>query len=460
MKDLPIDNLHKIRYDGLGTSGNTRALFPGGIMEKLYITGGRKLSGTIEVGGMKNAADPIFFATLLTGDVCTIENVPDAADISNAASILTKIGAVVAYKGPHTYEIDTRYVKEANIESSFSAKLRSSYYLLGAGLGRFHRAETGFPGGCDFGARPIDQHVKGFRALGASVVEDKDSGRIICESKGNLTASSIYLDVPSVGATINIMLAACMAEGTTVIDNAAREPHIVDVANFLNSCGAEIYGAGTPTIKIFGVEALHGCSYAIIPDMIEAGTYMVAAAATRSTMTVSNVIPRHLESITAKLQEMGVSVEEGDDYVRVLSPESDDKPLFPIRVKTTFYPGFPTDMNPQFAVLLCLADGESRLTESVWANRFQYIPELVRMGAQITVSGSDAVITGIPSLRAANVRAVDLRAGAAMVIAALCTPGTTVIDDIHHILRGYEHIVEKLDAVGADIRLVQLPDGI
>ena len=429
-------------------------------MEKLYITGGRKLSGTIEVGGMKNAADPIFFATLLTGDVCTIENVPDAADIDNAASILTRIGAVVAYKGPHTYEIDTRYVKEANIESEFSAKLRSSYYLLGAGLGRFRKAETGFPGGCDFGARPIDQHVKGFRALGAQVVEDASTRRIYCTAENGLSGSSIYLDVPSVGATINLLLAACRAQGMTVIDNAAREPHIVDVANFLNSCGAEIYGAGTPTIKITGVESLHGCTYAIIPDMIEAGTYMVAAAATKSTVTVSNVIPRHLESITAKLQEMGVNVEEGDDCIRVISPPSDDRPLNPIRVKTTFYPGFPTDMNPQFAVLLCLASGESRLTESVWANRFQYVPELLRMGAEISISGSDAIITGVPELRPASVRAVDLRAGAAMVIAALCTRGTTVIDDIHHILRGYEHIVEKLDAVGADIRLVRLPEGM
>lgn len=428
-------------------------------MEKLYITGGKSLSGSIEVGGMKNAADPIFFATLLTGDICTIENVPDAADISNAANILTKIGAVVAYKGPHTYEIDTRYIKEANIDSDSSTKLRSSYYLLGAGLGRFKTAETGFPGGCDFGARPIDQHVKGFRALGATVEEDNQDRRIRCSAPSGLSGTSIYLDVPSVGATINIMLAACRANGMTVIDNAAREPHIVDVANFLNSCGAEIYGAGTPTIKITGVESLHGCSYAIIPDMIEAGTYMVAAAATRSDITVTNVIPRHLESITAKLLEMGVHVEEGDDSITIHKPEKNEA-LRPIRVKTTFYPGFPTDMNPQFAALLCLANGESRLTESVWANRFQYVPELLRMGAEITVSGSDAVITGVPKMRAANVRAVDLRAGAAMVIAALATEGTTVIDDIHHILRGYEHIVEKLGAVGADIRLVQLPDGM
>ena len=426
-------------------------------MEKLYIKGGKQLSGTITVGGMKNAADPIFCATLLTGSVCAIENVPDADDLKNAGDILTGLGAAVAYKGDYTYEIDTRYITEVNVPNEASKKLRSSYYLLGAGLGRFGKAEAGFPGGCDFGSRPIDQHVKGFRALGAEVIEDHEAGRIRCSAPNGLHGASIYLDVPSVGATINIMLAACRAEGTTVIDNAAREPHIVDVAMFLNSCGADISGAGTPTIKIRGVSELSGTSYAVIPDMIEAGTYMVVAAATGSTLTVANVIPRHLESITAKLQEMGVNVEEGDDSMTVYAPEPNVE-YRSIRVKTAFYPGFPTDMNPQFAVLLCLAKGESRLTESVWANRFQYVPELVRMGANITTNGSDAIITGVPAFHAANVRAVDLRAGAAMVIAALATDGTTVVDDIHHILRGYEHIVEKLNSVGADIRLVRLPD--
>lgn len=429
--------------------------------EKLYITGGKRLSGTVTVGGMKNAADPIFFASLMTGDVCTVENVPDADDIKNAADILTELGAFLAYKGDNAYEISTGFIKEVNVSSRLSGMLRSSYYLLGAGLARFGRAETGFPGGCDFGSRPIDQHVKGFRALGAEVIEDREAGRIRCEAPNGLKGCSVYLDVPSVGATINIMLAACLAEGHTVIDNAAREPHIVDVASFLNTCGADITGAGTPTIKIRGVEKLHGCSYAVIPDMIEAGTYMAAAAATHSTLTIANVIPRHLESITAKLLEMGVYVEEGDDSMTVYAPAEGESGKFrAIRVKTAFYPGFPTDMNPQIAALLCLADGESRLTESVWTNRFQYIPELVRMGAQITVSGSDAVINGVPALHAANVRAVDLRAGAAMVIAALATKGTTVVDDIHHILRGYEHLVEKLNAVGADIRLVRIPGGL
>ena len=431
-------------------------------MKKLYIIGGNRLSGTIKCGGMKNAADPIFFATLLVGDICTIENVPDAADIHHACDILRSLGAVVAYKGDNVYQIDTRFVDRAQISAALSCKLRSSYYLLGAGLGRFGMAETGYPGGCDFGTRPIDQHVKGFRALGARVEENVGNDQCIrCKAPDEgLTGASIYLDVPSVGATINIMLAACTAKGTTVIDNAAREPHIVDVASFLNSCGADILGAGTPTIKINGVPKLYGSTYAVVPDMIEAGTYMIAAAATGGEVVVENVIPRHLESLTAKLQEMGVSVEEGDDCITIHAPADGDAPLHAVRVKTAFYPGFPTDLHPQIAVLLCLAGGESKLTESVWSNRFQYVPELLRMGAKITVSGSDASITGVSGLRAANVRAVDLRAGAAMVIAALTAAGTTVVDDIHHILRGYENIVEKLNAVGADIRLVSLPDAI
>ncbi len=429
-------------------------------MEKLYIKGGKPLQGVIETGGMKNAADPIFFATLLVGDVCVIENVPDAADIRHASEILTELGAVIAYMGDHTYQVDTRYVNRANIPNVLAAKLRSSYYLLGAGLGRFGKVETGYPGGCDFGSRPIDQHVKGFRALGATVEEDGTECRIRCRAENGLKGSSVYLDVPSVGATINIMLAACRAEGTTVIDNAAREPHIVDVASFLNSCGANIMGAGTPTIKIVGVENLYGSRYAVVPDMIEAGTYIMAAAATKGEVTVTGVIPRHLESLTAKLEEMGVNIEEGDDSITVHAPAPDAPPMHAVRVKTAFYPGFPTDMHPQIATLLCLANGESKLTESVWANRFQYVPELQRMGAKLTVSGSDLLITGVRQLTPANVRAVDLRAGAAMVIAALATEGTTIVDDIHHILRGYERIVEKLNAVGADVRLVKLPDPI
>lgn len=430
--------------------------------EKLYINGGKRLQGTICCGGMKNAAEPILFASILVGDVCTLEHVPAVEDTRFICDILGSLGAKIDFDDDGRIRIDTRSVAQAVIERTDSCKLRSSYYLLGAGLGRFGYASTGLPGGCDFGSRPMDQHIKGFRALGAAVEEGElPDGSIACDSRENgLNGASIYLDVPSVGATINIMLAACKANGSTVIDNAAREPHVVDVASFLNSCGADILGAGTPTIRINGVSELHGCTYAVVPDMIEAGTYMIAAAATRSEVTVSNVIPRHLESLTAKLQEMGVPVEEGDDSITIHAPATDAAPLHAVRVKTAFYPGFPTDLQPQIAVLLCLADGESRLTESVWANRFQYVPELLRMGARVTFSGSDLLITGVDALQAANVRAVDLRAGAAMVIAALSAEGRTVVDDIHHILRGYEHIVEKLTAVGADIRRVELSDEV
>ncbi len=430
--------------------------------EKLYINGGKRLQGTICCGGMKNAAEPILFASILVGDVCTIEHVPAVEDTRFICDILDSLGAKIDFDGDGRIRIDTRPVTRAVIERADSCKLRSSYYLLGAGLGRFGYASTGLPGGCDFGSRPMDQHIKGFRALGATVEKGElPDGNITCDSRENgLNGASIYLDVPSVGATINIMLAACKANGSTVIDNAAREPHVVDVASFLNSCGADILGAGTPTIRINGVPELHGCTYAVVPDMIEAGTYMIAAAATRSEVTVSNVIPRHLESLTAKLQEMGVPVEEGDDSITIHAPAEDDAPMHAVRVKTAFYPGFPTDLQPQIAVLLCLANGESRLTESVWANRFQYVPELLRMGARVTFSGSDLLITGVDALQAANVRAVDLRAGAAMVIAALSAEGRTVVDDIHHILRGYEHIVEKLTAVGADIRRVELSDEV
>ena len=325
--------------------------------------------------------------------------------------------------------------------------MRGSYYVLGAELGRFGRSFTSLPGGCNLGARPIDQHIKGFEALGATI--NCTSG-ISCYTEKALEGAPIYMDVASVGATANIMIAAATANGMTVIDNAAREPHIVDLANFLNSCGADISGAGTEVIKIRGVESLHGGTYAIIPDMIEAGTYMIAAAATKGDLTINNVIPRHLEATTRKLLEMGVAVEEGDDFVRVRY----DGKLKKVRVKTDFYPGFPTDMNPQFCVLLCLAEGESRITESVMDSRFKYTDELIRMGASITVQGRDAIITGIDSFTPSTVRAVDLRAGAAMVIAALSASGTTFIDDIHHIERGYEDLVGKLRSVGADIKRV------
>ncbi len=416
-------------------------------MEKLCVSGGRPLVGTVNIGGMKNAALPIVFATILVNDVCVLENLPDVSDIRTALEILRRMGAEIKQLDTTTYSIDTRPVRSNSVPIDLAKSMRGSYYVLGAELGRFGRSFTSLPGGCNLGARPIDQHIKGFEALGATV--NCTSG-VSCYAEQPLEGASIYLDVASVGATANIMLAAVLAKGKTVIDNAAREPHIVDLANFLNSCGANISGAGTEVIKIRGVESLYGGTYAIIPDMIEAGTYMIAAAATKGDLTITNVIPRHLEATTRKLLEMGVNVEEGDDYVRVSSNGN----LKKTRIKTDFYPGFPTDMNPQFCVLLCLAEGHSILTESVMNFRFKYIDELIRMGARITIQGRDAHIEGIDTFVPANVRAVDLRAGAAMVIAGLSANGTTVIEDIHHIERGYEDMVGKLRSVGADIKRI------
>ncbi|MBR5858356.1 MAG: UDP-N-acetylglucosamine 1-carboxyvinyltransferase [Clostridia bacterium] len=420
-------------------------------MDKLCVSGGRPLLGSITIGGMKNAALPIIFATILVNDVCVLENLPDVSDIKTALEILSRMGAEIKELGKNTYSIDTRPVRSNSVPLDLARNMRGSYYVLGAELGRFGRSFTALPGGCNLGARPIDQHIKGFEALGANV---NCTAGISCYTETGLKGASIYMDVASVGATANIMIAAATAEGMTVIDNAAREPHIVDLANFLNSCGANISGAGTEVIKIRGVEKLYGGTYAIIPDMIEAGTYMIAAAATKGDLTINNVIPRHLEATTRKLLEMGVEVEEGDDFVRVTCKGQ----LKKARIKTDFYPGFPTDMNPQFCVLLCLAEGHSVLTESVMDSRFKYTDELIRMGARITVQGRDAHIDGIESFSPATVRAVDLRAGAAMVIAALSATGTTVIDDIYHIERGYEDMVGKLRSVGADI--TRISDGI
>lgn len=413
-------------------------------MEKLCVSGGRPLLGSINIGGMKNAALPILFATILVDDVCVLENLPDVSDIRTALEILRQMGAEVKKIDNFTYSIDTRTVRSNSVPIDLAQKMRGSYYVLGAALGRFGRSFTSLPGGCNLGARPIDQHIKGFEALGATV---NCSSGVSCYTEKPLEGASIYMDVASVGATANIMMAAVRAKGKTVINNAAREPHIVDLANFLNSCGANISGAGTEVIKIYGVDSLYGGTYAIIPDMIEAGTYMIAAAATKGDLTINNVIPRHLEATTRKLLEMGVKVEEGDDFVRVSSSGN----LKKTRVKTDFYPGFPTDMNPQFCVLLCLAEGHSVLTESVMNFRFKYTDELIRMGANISIQGRDAHIEGIEAFTPANVRAVDLRAGAAMVIAALSAKGTTIIEDIHHIERGYEDLVGKLRSVGADI---------
>ena len=418
-------------------------------MERFIINGGKHLSGKIEVSGMKNAALPIIFSTILVEDRCIIENIPEIRDVTTALEIITAMGARVRMLDRTTVEIDTTGIVCGSAPYELARSIRASYYILGAELGRFGMTTSAFPGGCNFITRPIDLHIKGFEALGATV--SIDEGSIHAFAKDGLKANSIYLDIESVGATINIILAAVKAEGLTIIDNAAREPHIVDLANFLNSCGANISGAGTDVIKIRGVKSLHGVSYAIIPDMIEAGTYMIAAAATHSVLTVANIIPKHLESITAKLEEMCVSVVEDDESVVVDGRCS----LSRIRLKALPYPGFPTDMQPQMCVLLCLANGVSTITDSVWDNRFRYTGELARMGANITVEGKTATVVG-GKLRAAGVKAVDLRAGAAMVIAGLAAEGETTIDDVYHIERGYERMVEKLNAVGADIRRVDV----
>ncbi len=423
-------------------------------MENIIINGGNKLFGEIEVSGMKNAAVGVILSCLLVKDTCTIENLPNISDVNASFEILESMGAVVKRLSKTTIQVNCTNCKCGTSPYELVRKMRASYYLIGAELGRFHRASVGCPGGCDFGVRPIDQHIKGFEALGAKVTVE--GGYVEAVAENGMIGNQVYFDGVSVGATMNIIIAAVLARGTTVIENAAREPHIVDLANFLNTCGAKITGAGTDVIKIKGVEALHGCTYAIIPDMIEAGTFMIAAAATGGRLKINNVIPKHLESISAKLEEMGVTVEELDDAVIV----SRDGELTSVNIKTMPYPGFPTDMNPQMCALLCLASGTSRLTESVWDTRFRYVEELKRMGAKIKVDGKVAVVDGPVTFSAAPVRAVDLRAGAAVIISGLAAKGRTVIDDIYHIKRGYEDIVGKLREVGADIKEVTRPDSV
>ncbi len=421
------------------------------IMEKIIINGGRPLYGSVEIDGMKNAALPIIFATLLVRGKCQIKNLPAVSDITRSLEIIENLGASVRRLNSNTVEIDTAGVHVRSVPAELSRKMRASYYLVGAELGRFGRALVGYPGGCDFGVRPIDQHIKGFEKLGAKV--NVEGGYIDASAPNGLIGGNIFFDIVTVGATVNVMLAAALAEGTTIIENAAREPHIVDLANFLNTCGADVKGAGTDTIKIRGVSELHGCTYAIIPDMIEAGTYMTAVAATGGDVEICNVIPKHMESVTAKLEEMGVTVIENDDSIRII--RDPDIALRSCNIKTLPYPGFPTDMQPQFGALLCQAEGVGMINEGVWDNRFKYIDELRRMGAQVEVTGKTAVIRGTPTkLTAASVRAVDLRGGAAMVVAALSVNGTTDIDDIHLIERGYDNIVGKLSALGARIRKV------
>ncbi len=421
---------------------------------KIIISGGKPLVGQIPVSGMKNAAVAIILSTILTEDKCVIENLPDISDVNVSLQILESLGVKVNKIGKNTVEIDSSFVSPGIAPYELVSKMRASYYLIGAELGRFGRAFVGLPGGCDFGVRPIDQHIKGFESLGCEV--KVDGGYIEATAKdGVLRGSSVYMDMVTVGGTINVMLAAVKAEGVTVIENAAHEPHIVDTANFLNACGADISGAGTDVIKIRGVKKLHGVNYTIIPDMIEAGTFMILAAATGGNLRITNIIPKHLDSVTAKLCEMGVEVEEEDDTLTV---KRGGAPLKRVNVKTLPYPGFPTDLHPQMSVLLCLANGLSRLTESVWDSRFRYVEELKRMGAKINISGRTVEIEGIDHLKGASVRAVDLRAGCAMVIAGLAAEGITEIDEIYHIFRGYEDLIAKLQAVGADIKVVYSKD--
>lgn len=413
-------------------------------MEKIIIEGGHRLNGTVEVSGFKNAALPIIPASLLAADRCEIENLPRIKDIYNISEIMSAMGAEVEFNENGTMVIDTSKVNKIVAPYDLSRKIRASYYLLGAGLSRFKEVEVAYPGGCDIGTRPIDQHIKGFEALGAKV--EIEHGVIKCKAE-RLIGTKIYLDVVSVGATINIMLAAVCAEGRTKIENAAKEPHIVDVANYLNSMGANIKGAGTDVIRIEGVEKLHGCTYSVIPDQIEAGTYLVAAAATGGDVTIKNVIPKHLESIIAKLRETSVEVLEYDDSVRVIS----DGKLVGVNVKTLPYPGFPTDLQQPMAAILSVAEGTSIITESVYEARFKYIDELTRMGANIKVDGRVAIIEGVEALDGARVSATDLRAGAALVVAGLIAKGRTEIDNAFHIDRGYENIEQKLLGLGAKI---------
>jgi len=414
--------------------------------EKIVINGGNPLRGSVSISGFKNAALPIIVATVLTGDVCVLENIPAIRDVEKALEILEAMGASVRMIGRTTVEIDTANVEYGTSPAALVSKLRGSTYLIGAELGRFGKAHVGWPGGCDIGNRPIDQHIKAFEALGATV--STDNGFIDVTAPEGLKGNSIYFDTTSVGATANSILAAVLAEGVTVIENPAKEPHIVDLANFLNTCGASITGAGTDVIKIKGVNKLHGCTYSIIPDMIEAGTFMIAAVATGGRVRVDGVIPKHMDCLSAKLEEMGATVEEIDDSLIVSCLERPEK----TNVKTLPYPGFPTDLQPQMATLLCLANGVSHVTETVFENRFKYVDELQKMGAKVRVDGKTAIIEGVDQLSGADLKAIDLRAGAAMVIAGLAASGTSSIYNISSIERGYDNIVEKLRALGADIK--------
>ena len=417
-------------------------------MDRIVINGGKRLNGTVSISGMKNAALPIVFASIVTGAECIIENIPPVNDVLMALEIIREMGAEVEFTDifQTTVRINSANIKPCSAPDDMVAKIRGSIYLAGAELGRFGHSSVALPGGCNFGKRPIDQHEKAFRTLGADVVSDDK--RITCSAPEGLRGATVYFDIVSVGATINAMIAAVRAEGVTVLEGAAREPHIVDVANFLNTCGANISGAGTDTIKIRGVRELHGCDcYTIIPDMIEAGTYMAAVAATGGCVRVENIIPKHMDIISSKLSEMGAFIEEDDDAITVTV----NKRLRAVNIKTAPYPGFPTDMHPQFSALFTTCDGVSEMNETVFEQRFRYVDELRKMGAVININGKTARIAGVNRLSGATVKAVDLRAGAAMIIAGLAAEGETVITDVESIQRGYANIVNNFRALGADI---------
>ncbi len=416
-------------------------------MEQYIIKGGNPLVGEVEIGGAKNAALAILAAAIMTDETVLIDNLPDVNDINVLLEAIQGIGAMVQRVDRHTVKINGSAITDFNIEYDYIKKIRASYYLLGAMLGKYKRAEVALPGGCNIGSRPIDQHLKGFRALGADV--DIEHGKIVAEAE-HLRGTHLYFDVVSVGATMNVLMAAAMADGLTIMENVAKEPHVVDVANFLNSMGANIRGAGTDVIKIRGVKSLHKTEYSIIPDQIEAGTFMFAAAATKGDVTVLNVIPKHLDATISKLVDIGCEVEEFDDAVRVVAKNR----LRSTQVKTLPYPGYPTDMQPQIGVVLALAQGTSTITESIFENRFKYLDELARMGAVIKVEGNSATIEGVEKFSGARVSAPDLRAGAALCIAGLATDGITIVDDIVYIQRGYERFEEKLRGLGGIIEKV------
>lgn len=421
-------------------------------MEQYIMKGGNPLRGEVTISGAKNAALGILAASIMTDDTVTLENLPNVRDIRVLLQAMQEIGAKVEYIDDNTVKINGSDISSVSIDYEFIRKIRASYYLLGALLGKYRKSQVALPGGCNIGSRPIDQHIKGFKALGAQVRIEQ--GMIATEAE-NLVGTHIYMDVVSVGATINVMMAAAMAEGKSIIENAAKEPHIVDVANFLNSMGANIKGAGTDVIRVQGVEKLHGTEYSIIPDQIEAGTFMCMAAATKGDVVIKNVIPKHLEAISAKLIEIGATVEEYDDAVRVIGSESR---LGSTHIKTLPYPGFPTDMQPQIATLLALSEGSSIVTESIFENRFKYVDELARMGAKITVESNTAFIEGVEAFSPAKVSAPDLRAGAALVMAGLAADGITTVDQIEYVQRGYEAFEDKLRGLGAVIERIPVDD--